>query len=278
MNVNKVYHEDFNHILNLKRAYPLNNMNPKDIMKQLRFACLVLLLVISPFLKAENEPLRVGITHFSPPFIMESAHQWYGFDIDMMQQICATLNRRCQYVSMPFEKLLLAVKNRTVDVGVSAIIITPERAKLVNFSIPYLTSKTHFLGPQTLGKRSVDLELLKKSKIGVEEGTIFIRQILSMGLQNPTIITYKQEPEVVDALIKGEIDLALVVDSSAIYWQTTSSGELIAIGDSIPYGFGLGVAVKPGDDELLRAINQALIQFQNSGEFQKAYHMYLEPL
>ncbi|WP_191968263.1 type 2 periplasmic-binding domain-containing protein [Legionella longbeachae] len=46
-------------------------------------------------------------------------------------------------------------------------------------------------------------------------------------------------------------------------------------GKQFVYGFGFGIAINNNDLGLLDQINQALIQFESSGEFKKTYARYV---
>lgn len=225
---------------------------------------------------AQNPPLRVAVPHFIAPFIMKGMHQLYGFDISMMSQICTAIGRECKYQIMSFDKLIPSVINHKADVAVGAITITAERSKIVNFSIPYMIPDTRFLGKSNLSKTPVDLKLLESSTIGIINGTIFSDEIKKMGVINPKINTYANQSDLIAALTSGSIDLALMDNGTAMYWQSQSNQTLVALGKPTPYGFGIGIVVNPQDPALLESINQALYQYQNSPDFTRNYNEYLQ--
>ena len=109
--------------------------------------CLLLTFIcIIPTLHAENNPLKIGIDGFLPPFAMQGKNnENYGFDVEMMNSLCKIMKRDCEFHTMKFAQLLPAVENGQVDVALSYITITPERSKRVNFSTPYLLSYSRFL-------------------------------------------------------------------------------------------------------------------------------------
>ncbi len=221
---------------------------------------------------AIGEPLNVGITSFSPPFIMHGAHSdVYGFDIDMMNSICKILQRTCQFRVMRFDQLLPAVANNTVDVAVSAITITPERSKIVNFSLPYLLSYSRFLtkAPVT---QAFSLDLLNNKTIGIETGTIFADQIKAMGIRDPILKEYSRTEEMLEELDSGEVDFVLLDSPTTVYWEANSSGKFVKIGPAYMYGFGLGIASNPS---LLNDLNKAVLQYQNSEDFKLNFDRYL---
>lgn len=242
-------------------------------MKKLYWLFLFLLTALFP-VHAQNQPLRVATTGFTPPFVMQGRHQLYGFDIAMISYICATIKRDCEYQPMPFDQLLTAVADNKADVAVSGISITTERYALVDFSIPYMVSNTRFLGKSNLANRVIDAKLLSTSRIGTITGKVFDQELLSLGAINPKIVHFNNEPAMIEALTAGTIDLALLDDPTANYWQQTTNGALVSMGNPIPYGFGLGIAIHKQEAALTDAINAAIHQFQTSTDFKTNYNTY----
>ncbi|HHF7344863.1 TPA: transporter substrate-binding domain-containing protein [Legionella feeleii] len=237
---------------------------------------LALIIGISSPLHAQGEPLRVAVDTFAPPFVMESANnQLYGFDIAMMQSLCRIMERTCQFVPVPFEDIFATIETRRADVGVSAIIITAERASRVNFSLPYLLSYARFLGPKKWVGQTFRLQLLTDQTVGVSEGTIFPEVVKTLGIANVKTVKFDRLDSMIEALEEGDIDFALMDEPTALYWQSQSSGSLTVVGEPFIYGFGLGIAVNRGETDLLQVLNKALLQYQNSDEFKLNYQKYI---
>jgi polar amino acid transport system substrate-binding protein len=232
--------------------------------------------LISP-LHAQGEPLIVGVESFSPPFIIQGAdHEIYGYDIDMMNSLCKIMNRTCQFHIMPFDKLLTAVAAKKIDAAVSSITITLDRLKLVDFSMPYLLSYSRFLTNHRDTKQPFNLNLLNSQRIGIETGTIFSDQIKGMGIINPTIKQYETMELLVEALGRNEVDYILLDNPTAIYWEANASGEFNVVGPTFLYGNGFGIAISKENRALLKDINNALVQYENSDEYKINYNKYLE--
>lgn len=246
-------------------------------MNFIRRILILFVLLMSP-LYAAGPPLNVGIESFSPPFVMQGANkEVYGFDIDMMNYICETINRTCLFHIMKFDQLLTAVANKQIDVAVSSITITADRSQIVDFTIPYLLSYSRFLTKHTASAHEkFSLDLLKGKRIGIETGTIFVDQIRDMGIKDPIISYYPRDEELLEALSNGEVDYVLLDNPTALYWEANSSGSFKVIGQPYMYGYGLGIAINTTERSLLQEINQALLKFQSSDEFTLDYNRYLD--
>ncbi|MDI1351784.1 MAG: transporter substrate-binding domain-containing protein [bacterium] len=231
-----------------------------------------------PMPPSNNPPLNIAIQSYVPPFVMQGAHnEIYGFDIDMMNSLCRIMKKTCQFKIMKFDEIINAVAQQQVDAAVSSITITADRAKLINFTLPYLLSYSRFLTNRSAGVQSFSLLNLKGKKIGVESGSIFPDQIKQMGIIDPVIKTYSKEDDLLEALRTSEVDFLLFDNPTALYWEANSSQAFMVVGEAYQYGFGLGIAVAPSEKELLQAFNAALLQYQNSKEYKTNFDTYLHP-
>ncbi len=235
----------------------------------------MLLLFIYLPLHADGEILKVAVTGFNPPYVIQGANrQLYGFDISMMQTVCKIINRSCQFqITLPGQ-LLRDVESKKADLALT-MTITLERATLVNFSLPYLLSNSLLLGTKGMASKSFQISILDGRPIGVIEGTIFVDIINTIGIKNPKIIQFKDINSEIKAVHDGDIDAALLDAPSARYWQIETSNDLVVLGKPIVYGFGLGIAINKDKVDLLGQINKALLQYQNSEEYKQNYDRYM---
>ncbi|KTD74754.1 transporter substrate-binding domain-containing protein [Legionella waltersii] len=245
-------------------------------MRFIKGLLLTLLISIST-LYAQNEPLTIGTTNFNPPFVMRTANnELFGFDIDMMINVCKIMNRKCNFEILRFEELLPAVASKRIDMAVGSITITAERANIVAFSLPYLLSYSRFLTLQsTADKTPFSLEALNNKRFGIASKTVFSAQIKDMGIANPTIVEFDKYESMLEALRDNSIDFILMDSPSAVYWAANSGNSFKTYGNAFMYGYGFGVAVNRENTALLSQLNQALLKFQNSDSYKQAYQKYL---
>ncbi|TAL64744.1 MAG: transporter substrate-binding domain-containing protein [Legionella sp.] len=227
----------------------------------------------SSLVYAVGEPLNIGVTNFTPPFIMHDADKKsYGFDIDMMNYICKVMQRTCVYKIMSFDELIPAVANNSIDVAVSSLTITAERTKMVNFSLPYLLSYSRFLAKRSNVTTPFSLSLINGKRIGVRTGTVFGDQIKHLGIKDAVISEYSQIEELLEALSADKVDFVLLDSPTTNYWEANSSSAFMKVGPAYMYGYGLGIATTPIN---LPAINRALLQYQASPEYKINFDKYI---
>lgn len=237
-------------------------------------------LIVSLFLTTlaiadDLRELKVGIVNFAPPYVMHAANKkFYGFDVAIANYICASLKSRCSFKTFEEKELFNAVLNNKIDIAISNLTITSQRARKIIFSIPYALSSSQFLVRVNDFSKAFKIDILKGKKIGYLEGSIFSQQLLSMGVSSENIKGFTKTPDLVEALGSGAIELAIMDEHSADFWSAQSAGILKTFGAPFSYGFGYGVAVHPNDKRLLNAINLNIKKYLNSPLYKENFVKY----
>lgn len=93
----------------------------------------------APAFKAGAEKvLRVGGEATYPPFLFKDEHGHYvGFEMDLIKAVAKEIGAEVAYTDMPFSQFMTAVENKKVDVVISAVEGTAERAEKAAFSDVY---------------------------------------------------------------------------------------------------------------------------------------------
>jgi ABC-type amino acid transport substrate-binding protein len=87
-----------------------------------------------------HRPLRVMIAPIAP-FVLPRTHTPAGFSIDLWNEVARRMRVEFAWtVASAQPDLLPAVQHGDADVAISAITMTPQREKVVDFSLPYFDS------------------------------------------------------------------------------------------------------------------------------------------
>lgn len=90
--------------------------------------------------------LVVGISDGGLPFLAVVDNKLVGFEIELCERFGAAIGRKVRFSNMDFSALIAAVAAGKVDMIVSAIFITDERKRSINFSDPYYEEGTRAFG------------------------------------------------------------------------------------------------------------------------------------
>ena len=110
-----------------------------------------------------------------PPYefhkLINGKDEVIGFDIEIAKQIASDIGVELEIIDMKFDGLLAALVTDDIDLIIAGMSPNPERAKAVDFSIPY------YAGKQRMIIRAEDKDKLKEPedfmglKIGVQKST-----------------------------------------------------------------------------------------------------------
>lgn len=83
--------------------------------------------------------LRIGVDDSFPPMeFRDDQNQLVGYDVDLAKEAAKRLGVKAEFVPTDWSGIILALKANKFDVIWSAMTITDERAKEIDFSPAYL--------------------------------------------------------------------------------------------------------------------------------------------
>ena len=207
-----------------------------------------------------------------------------GFEADVARAIAEKLlgaHDRLDFYQITDERRIPALQNDLVDMVLSQLTITPDRAEQVDFSIPYYITREGILVPK--GSTIKDFDDLKGKRIAVTAGSISLRRMRASlpSLPGATLVITPLSFGNLEAVAKGEADAASndminltmmerACDRPDLY-------EIIDIGDRFdkkPFG----VAVKKGNHPFVDLLNRAIEALKAAGEIDKLLNKNEEAL
>src|SRR5579863_7695802 len=86
-----------------------------------------------------HQQLIVGMELAYPPFEMtDEKGQPTGVSVDLAKALGKFLGREVEIQNLPFDGLIPSLQTRKIDLIISSLTATAERAKSIDFSDPYL--------------------------------------------------------------------------------------------------------------------------------------------
>lgn len=117
-----------------------------------------------------NRVYKVGTTAEYPPFETLENGKIVGYDVDVIDAVAKKIGIKYEWKDMNFDGLISALQFKKIDIVIAGISSSPEREKVVNFSIPYHESKTAYI----MNKNNpMTMEELKGKTFGVDLGTSY---------------------------------------------------------------------------------------------------------
>ena len=227
--------------------------------------------------KAAPQPaakvLRVGAETTFPPFEFEDekTKEYTGFDIDLMKAIGKQMGYEVKVASMGFDALIPGLNAGQIDVIASAMTITDERAKRVNFSKPYYQSGLSIVVKNDNSAIKGFKDLAGK-RIAVQIGTTGSEE--AKKVPNAKVREFNSASEAYMELKAGGVD-AVINDLPVNQYYLAQGGSKDAkiIGEVL-HSENYGIAVAKNNSELADKINKALDELKANGEYNKIYEKW----
>jgi len=225
----------------------------------------------------ERGKLRVAVFSDKPPFgYVDENGKNQGYDILLAKRIAKDLlgdESKIDYIITEPQARVDLLKSDKVDIVLANFTVTPEREEQVDFANPYMKVAIGLVSPKSAPIKSVND--FKEKKLIVPKGTTAETYFMK---NHPDIklVKYDQITEAFEALKDGRGD-AMAQDNALLFaWANENSDFTVAL-PSLGEQDYIAPAVKKGNTELLKWLNEELETLGEEQFFHKAYEETLKP-
>jgi ABC-type amino acid transport substrate-binding protein len=208
-----------------------------------------------------------------PPFEYSPRGKPKGFDIDLMNEIGERSGFEVEYENVRFDSILRGLDAGLFDAAISAMTITKEREKQIDFSDPYFNADQALMVASSSEVRYIDD--LDEAPVGVQAGStgqIKAEELLD-DEQIGEIKPYRTIGQAFTALEEEEVE-GVIYDLSAAHRKIVERGGTIKFVEPISTGEQYGIAF-PEDSPLVDPVNQALLEMKDDGTYDKLYEKWI---
>ncbi|AUH00048.1 ABC transporter substrate-binding protein [Prodigiosinella confusarubida] len=207
-----------------------------------------------------------------------------GFEPELMHVLCQRMSIKCKLVVQNWDGMIAGLQAGKFDVLMDAIVITPERRQVIDFSIPYASTPASFivlknklLPPATGDNAVIRLtndpaqitpaiaglrEALKGKTIGIASGTVYTPFIDQYFKDIATIREYTASADAILDLQAGRIDAVFddVTFANSIM-NKPENKDLTLSGPQLAgpiWGEGEALGIRKSDPELKAKFDAAI--------------------
>lgn len=216
--------------------------------------------------KAKKEKvLVVGTNAGYYPFEMfNKKGTMIGYDMDVAKAIADKMGAKLEVQQLGFETLIPSLKSGKVDLVIAGMTITDERKGAVDFADSYYTTgQAVMVGKGSTVKSLEDVDK-KGNTIAVQIGTTGAI-VAKENIKNATIQEFDDFPAAALAAQQGKVE-AVVYDEPAIQIYALQNEGKVKKLDGLLASDDLGIAVKKGDKEMLKFVNDFLKEYKGSDQ------------
>jgi len=217
--------------------------------------------------------LVVGMDAAYKPFEYQDKNgEIVGFDVDVLKEVAKKLDIKLDLQNTSFDGIIPGLQAKKYDLIMSAMTITEERKKAVNFSDPYFNAGQVIaaMGDNSSVKGVKDLE---DKIVAVQLGTTGDLKVSEMeGVKE--IKRFDTIPEAFIALQNGQVE-AVVNDLPVTAAYIKEHPEVKIVGEPFTTEY-YGIAFRKEDTELKEKINEALAELKQDGTYDEIYAKWFE--
>ncbi|WP_295823277.1 ABC transporter substrate-binding protein [uncultured Deinococcus sp.] len=212
--------------------------------------------------------IRIATEGAFPPFNVLKGKVLTGFEVDLANQLAAQLGLKVQWVTQPFDNLLIGLNQDRYDFVIASHGITPERQKAVDFSSPHYCTGGAIVtkpgGPTTAAA-------LSGKSVAVQVGTTYlenVRKVPGVG----DVKTFPKDTDAQAALMAGRVDAWVGDKFTGLDLVKAQKGKVVQ--GALLFNERIGMAVKKGNSGLLKELNAALTKSLSDGSYAKLSGQY----
>lgn len=230
-----------------------------------------------------QDTMRLGMTPepYMPFTQVNAGGEWEGLEADLSRALCEKMAVKCDINQMAWDGLIPSLKENKVDFIIGAFSITDERRKVVDFSTPYYTEGTSFVGAKSDTSeiktidaadgtgQIIDPASVEGKIIGVQTSSVQSAYVAKY-LPGAEAKSYDTADNSVADLVAGRVDYVLIPD---LYIQTflkSPDGADYEVKVEVPknavLGEGVAYAVRKGDAATLEKVNAGLAALEKDGQ------------
>lgn len=229
---------------------------------------------------ADGQKIRIGTEGTYRPFsYYDAAGKLTGFEIELVDAICAEIKADCEWVVMEFDGMMPALQEKKIDAIASGLRITDKRRKVIDFADKYYTPYAQFVTCSHKEQTDTSPAALKGMHIGTQSGTSNADFLTAVYAKDADVRFYKSMDEVYLDLQSGRLDAALSSSFVGYDFLHSDKGKdcaFMGAGMSDPkyFGYGTGLGIRKGEDELRNRFNEGIKAVNADGTFDKINAKY----
>jgi len=214
----------------------------------------------------------IGIQGDNPPFgFLDSTGKNDGYDADLSKLFAKHLGVDLEMVVVTNQNRIAALQTGKVDALFATLGISAERAKSLQYSIPYAEDSMPIIAP--IGSEIASFEDLNKLTVGVPKGSTQENTLPNVA-SGANMLSFDDDSATIQALLSGQVDAIGTTQFAIGRIEETSPGkfeEKIVLATNYK-----GVGTILGDKEINATVNAFLEGLKTDGTIEELYQKWFK--
>ncbi|AIQ58968.1 transporter substrate-binding domain-containing protein [Paenibacillus borealis] len=216
----------------------------------------------------EAKTLIMGTSADFPPYefhkMVDGKDTIVGFDIEIAKEIAADMGAKLEVKDLPFDSLLNELSSGRIDMVISGLSPTPERAEAVGLSEIYYKAEQAVVVREADKDKFATMDSLKGAKLGIQTGSI--QEDIAKGIEGAQLTSLGKISEIVLQLQSNRVDASIMEGPVAKSFVKNVKGLVITDAKPEVEDDGYVIGVKKDNTELLEQVNTTLKRLDSEGK------------
>ncbi|MBQ6347545.1 MAG: cysteine ABC transporter substrate-binding protein [Clostridia bacterium] len=203
----------------------------------------------------ESGKLVIGVFSDKKPFgYVDEYGEYQGYDVFFARRLAQDLGVELELVSVDAPNRVEYLTSAKVDIILANFTVTPERAEVVDFALPYMKVALGVVSPDAALITSI--EDLRGKKLIVSKGTT-AETWFTANEPEVALLKFDTYTETFNALLDGRGDALSTDNTEVLAWAIENPGFTVGI-ESLGSLDTIAPAVQKGNDTVLAYINEEI--------------------
>ncbi|QMV42426.1 amino acid ABC transporter substrate-binding protein [Cohnella cholangitidis] len=215
--------------------------------------------------------IKIGTEGTYAPFTYHDADgKLTGFDVEIAEEVSKRLGVEPEFLETPWDGLIAGLDAKRFDVVFNEVSITDERKQKYDFSDPYIVSKAVLL----VHEDNTEITKLADLK-GKKSAQSLTSNLTAIAKENGAeIVGTDGFNQAIDLLLTKRVDATINDGLSYLDLKKQKPDVKIKVVDETSEASHSAALIRKGNEELVKAINEALAAMKSDGTYLKISEKY----
>jgi polar amino acid transport system substrate-binding protein len=216
--------------------------------------------------------IRIAVDLGVPPYGMtDDKMQPTGSDIETAKLLAADWGLQFEHVPTTGAARIPSLQTGKADLVISTLSITPERAKVIDFSKGYAVLRTVIAAPKNITLKSMaDLD---GKTVGTVRGTTHDTQLTKEGPKGMKLVRYEDDATEAQAFLSGQVDIFSTAELLVAPIDKKNPARQVEV-KFVLDTFKLAIGVKKDEKRLVEEVDKWILANLKNGKLDAIYKKY----
>ncbi len=216
--------------------------------------------------------IRIAVDLGVPPYGMtDDKMQPTGSDIETAKLLAKDWGLEFEHVPTTGASRIPSLQTGKADLVISTLSVTPERAKVIDFSKGYAVLRTVIAAPKSVAlKGMADLD---GKTVGTVRGTTHDTQLTKEGPKGMKLVRYEDDATEAQAFLSGQVDIFSTAELLVAPIDKKNPARQVEV-KFVLDNFKLAVGIKKDETRLVEEVNKWIDTNLKNGKLEAIYRKY----